>query len=239
MTGVSIIIATRLVPEYLKECIQSIKDQIVNFKYEIILGVDFCESTLLHIKENSEFYSDLEIYSFNENVGPYIIKNNLVQYAKYDNLLFFDSDDIMVDGLLQQFYDAVQTADFVTFTRRNFRGTIKQKLSVELAMGLFGMRKKVFLDNIGFENWMCNADVEFLRRIETRGLKISHISEILCYRRIHSTNLTVQKSTNFTSDLRSKYKMLINKKTIENNWVNPSIILKEHTKINFDETFFT
>lgn len=232
MNGISIIIATRLVPEFLKECIQSIKEQQVNFEYEIILGVDFCESTLSHIRNESEFYSDLEIYSFNENVGPYVIKNNLVQYAKYDNLLFFDSDDLMKEGLLQKFYDAVQTVDFVTFNRISFKDNLKRLHNTELAMGLFGMRKKIFIDNVGFENWMCNADVEFFRRIETRGLKISLIPEILCYRRVHKNNLTIQQDTNMVSPLRKQYRMLIDKKMINNSWDNPIILYKEHNKIN-------
>ena len=46
MDGISIIISTYNTPQFLEECISSIKNQKVNFEVEIILGVDSCDKTI-------------------------------------------------------------------------------------------------------------------------------------------------------------------------------------------------
>ena len=106
--GISIIIPTHKVPEYLKECVESIQSQNVNFGVEIIVGIDNCEETLKHIQENKVFYQDIKVFQFNENVGPYIIKNNLINETMFEYVLFFDSDDFMIDGMLNNFYENIK-----------------------------------------------------------------------------------------------------------------------------------
>jgi glycosyltransferase involved in cell wall biosynthesis len=90
---ISVIIPTKDTPKYLDECITSILNQKNDYDIEVILGIDNCEKTLNHIK-NNKLYSNIDVYYFYENVGPYIIKNNLID-IKADgsfrlNLDYFD-----------------------------------------------------------------------------------------------------------------------------------------------------
>jgi glycosyltransferase involved in cell wall biosynthesis len=141
--GVSIIIPTFQVPEYLSECINSILSQKVDFNYEILIGVDGCEDTLNHIKENSEVYKKTKVYYFKENLGPFVIKNNLIDKVKYKYILFFDSDDLMRDDMLNNFYCEIENFDVIRFKYVELvNGTPKG--GIKLAHGVLGVNKKIF-----------------------------------------------------------------------------------------------
>ena len=49
---ISVIIPTKDTPKYLDECITSILNQKNDYDIEVILGIDNCEKTLNHIKNN-------------------------------------------------------------------------------------------------------------------------------------------------------------------------------------------
>jgi glycosyltransferase involved in cell wall biosynthesis len=232
--GISIIIPTHKVPEYLKECIQSIQSQNVNFDVEIIVGIDNCEETLKHIQENEEFYRDIKVFHFNENVGPYIIKNNLINESMFEYVLFFDSDDLMIDGMLNNFYENIESFDVVNFKFLNFKivDDIKTIKGEETAFAILGIKKTLFNNLIGFENWICHADVEFSYRLRHNKIKSVLIKEPQFHRRIHNVNLTVDKETNLSSKLRSGYIKDFNKKRYLRKWLNPIKEIKEYHKIN-------
>jgi glycosyltransferase involved in cell wall biosynthesis len=231
MNGISIIVPTRNVPNFLKECIESIKKQVVNFEYEIIIGVDNCEKTVQHIQTNPEFYNDITVYSFFENVGPYIIKNNLIDYCKYNTLLFFDSDDIMVQNMLQTVHNTIKTYDVIQFKYVDFRGDIRNQMKGGLAEGIIGIKKDIFIENGGFENWICAADSEFRKRLLHRKINMTLIPNIMIYRRLHENNLTISEQTNFKSIIRKKYAEEIKEREKNKSWTNPIKLIKEHIKI--------
>jgi glycosyltransferase involved in cell wall biosynthesis len=231
--GISIIIPTRLVPLYLDECITSIKNQKVDFEYEILIGVDSCESTLFHIKEKYEIYSGITVYNFKERVGPYCIKNNLIKYCKFDNILFFDSDDLMVDGMLNNFLKKVIENTIVMFRYMEFVDSLENLKKSEIAQGVFGLKKHLLIEHNGFENWLCNADAEFLERLEVNKVKKDIVDGIMFYRRLHNNNLTISSETHLHSKIRIDYIKKINEKRLTRNWLKPEKIFKEH------EIFFT
>jgi len=232
--GISIIIPTHKVPEYLKECIQSIQSQNVNFDVEIIVGIDNCEKTLKHIQENKEFYQKIKVFQFNESVGPYIIKNNLINESMFEYVLFFDSDDLMIDGMLKNFYENIESFDVVNFKFLNFEIVydIKTIKGLETAFAILGIKKTLFNNLIGFENWICHADVEFSYRLKHNKIKSVLIEEHQFHRRIHTVNLTVDNETNLSSKLRSEYIKIFNKKKYLRKITNPIKEIKEYHKIN-------
>ena len=232
--GVSIIIPTYQVSEYLYECINSIVSQNVDFNYEILIGVDGCETTLNHIKENKEFYRKTKVYYFKENSGPFIVKNNLINKTKYKYILFFDSDDIMNSGMLQNFYNEIPNTDIVRF---NYVELVNEssKGGIKTAEGVLGVNKKIFDKLIGFENWKCGADSEFLNRSSFNNISSKIVDEVSFYRRLHNKNLTINPETNFKSKLRNSYVDILNKKRVTKNWYNPNIIKKEYEKIKLNE----
>ena len=232
--GVSIVIPTYQVSEYLDECIKSIVSQNVDFNYEILIGIDGCESTLNHIRKNKELYKKTKVYYFKENSGPFIVKNNLIDKTKYKYILFFDSDDVMKDGMLQNFYNEIPKTDVVRFKYVELvDGLVKG--GIKLAEGVLGVNKKIFDQLIGFENWKCGADSEFLNRLSVNNIFSKIINDISFFRRLHNKNLTINPETNFKSKLRNSYVEILNKKRVTKNWYNPKIIKKEYKKIKLNE----
>lgn len=232
--GVSIIIPTYQVSGYLYECINSILSQNVDFNYEILIGVDGCESTLNHIKENKEFYRKTKVYYFKENSGPFIVKNNLINKTKYKYILFFDSDDIMNSGMLQNFYNEIPNTDIVRFNYVELSNGIP-KGGIKLAQGVLGVNKKIFDKLIGFENWRCGADTEFLERFSFNNGLSKILDSFSFYRRLHDKNLTIKPETNFKSTLRNSYVSILNRKRATKDWSSPQILLKEFQKIDLNE----
>jgi glycosyltransferase involved in cell wall biosynthesis len=230
--GVSIIIPTFQVPEYLSECINSILSQKVDFNYEILIGVDGCELTLNHINENSELFKMTKPYYFEDNSGPFIVKNNLICKTKYKYILFFDSDDLMGDGMLQIFYNQILETDVIKFKYVElFNG--KPKGGLKLAHGVLGVNKKIFDKLIGFENWRCAADTEFLERLSFNNFTTKTIENTSFYRRLHTKNLTIDSKTNYSSELRNSYVSILNKKRVTSTWDNPKMVMKVYKKIKF------
>lgn len=231
--GLSIIIPTYGTPEYLKECIQSIKNQKNNFNYEILLGVDNCKETLQHLKMNKDFYKGIKIYFFKNNVGPFIIKNTLINVVKNDKILFFDSDDIMTENMLSNFHKEIEHVDFIRFNYLNFSDNINKTLNEDLkADTIIGTKKNVLDKIIGFQPWICAADTELYDRLVYNSKTQKTIEGISFYRRIHGKNLTIKKTTNHKSEIRKKYIDILNKNKTQNNWPNPeNRVTEEYRKI--------
>jgi len=229
---ISVIIPTKDTPKYLDECITSILNQKNDYDIEVILGIDNCEKTLNHIK-NNKLYSNIDVYYFYENVGPYIIKNNLIDLAKNEHILFFDSDDIMIEGMLSNFKKTIEECDYVMFNLLNFiDNDITKTTNDEIAKGVIGIKKSIFNKFVGYESWMCNADEEFLERMDCNGVSKKIIATTSFYRRRHDLNLTIKSSTNLKSNLRKKYREILNRKRRTRNWSNPVKLIKEFKKIN-------
>jgi len=218
--GISIIIPAFNSSKFIDECIDSIKNQKCNFDVEIIIGVDHCQSTLDHIKSDVYRYEDVNVFWMEKNVGPYVVKNTLVDQAKYENILFFDSDDIMIDDALQKIYENIEDC-IITFKYSNFNdrdGLSSAKEHNRFAEGVFFIKKSIFNSLNGFEPWKCAADTEFHERSKNNKIKYKNLNDIVFYRRVHDSSLTTSKDTNYRSQLRLKFSKIIVEKRNANNW---------------------
>lgn len=215
----SVIIPTFDSVDYLKECLDSVVescDKISNF--EILVGIDSCPKTLKFVQD-SIFDYRIKFHYFQENVGPYVIKNTLSKISKSENLIFFDSDDVMNKDMVNDILIKLKTSECVKPMYHNFKGKIdyddpKYKLYSKLfGEGVFGIRKNVFLKFNGFEGWRCAADSDFMVRIQKNGVTFNWVEKLLFYRRIHDKGLTTNPETNYGSKLRKYYIGLTNSKT--------------------------
>ena len=100
--GLSVIIPTYRNVEFLPELIDSIVRSNFNQEYEVLIGIDSCYDTLNYIYE-TQFPSNFNFFFFENKKGPYIIKNTLTELSKFDKILFFDSDDIMMPSQCLKF----------------------------------------------------------------------------------------------------------------------------------------
>lgn len=225
---VSILVPTYDNVEFLEECISSIITSASKCcKYEILIGIDNCKKTLQFVGLKSIFKNKhIKIYFFPKNVGPYIIRNSLASKAKYDNILFFDSDDVMMGNMIQTLMDNFKETELLKFKFYNFENSNDQdlKLSSIFAHASFLIKKNIFNKMNGFFGWKCGADAEFSERYEGTGNKVHYLDIPLYYRRYHEKNITRLPETRLNSKLRNKYGKIIMDNKINKKWKNPTIL---------------
>lgn len=227
---VSIIIPTYNNVEFLEECISSVITSASECcEYEILLGIDNCAKTLKFTdKCNILKNKNIKIFFFPKNVGPYIIKNSLASKAKYDNLLFFDSDDVMMKDTMEILMYKFTDNELLKFKFYNFENELgyknasKLSLSTIFSHGSFLIKKIKFYKMNGFFGWKCGADTEFAERYEGRGQRIDFLDVPLYYRRYHNNNITRLPETGLDSKLRSRYGKIIIENRINQKWKNPN-----------------
>lgn len=100
---VSIIIPCYNVEKYIKVCLDSIKEQLKNITYEIILIDDCSTDNTKDIIKKYLLSSDLNITLIEneENMGAGASRNKAIRVSKYDYISFIDADDYLSDV----FYD--------------------------------------------------------------------------------------------------------------------------------------
>ena len=206
---VSIIIPAYKATKYIDECLASVSAADV----EILIGVDGCEETYNHIKHLDN------VFYFSKNVGPYVIKNTLVDIAKNDNIIFFDADDVMITEAIENIMDALYRSDYVKLNYINFKDKIKPGHVMNDAV--VAIKKSVFNSLNGFYPWKCGADTEFGYRLQYNKLKEGKVSALCYYRRLHGENLTMREETGHGSPIRSEYTNIINRNIRANHWPNP------------------
>jgi glycosyltransferase involved in cell wall biosynthesis len=206
---ISVIIPAYKATRYIDECLASIKGDC-----EILIGVDGCEETYNHIKHLEN------VYYFTKNVGPYIIRNTLSNIAKGDVIVFFDSDDVMVDGLLNIINERTQNVDYIPLNYINFQEKIKTSGHI-MSDAVIAIKKNVLNQLNGFYPWRCGADTEFAHRLEYNNFKRGKLEDVSYYRRLHGENLTMRKDLGHGSSIRNQYCNIINTNIKNKSWPNP------------------
>ena len=206
--GISVIIPTFDNIEYIDETLDSIYKSGKNFDYEILIGIDGCNKSLKYLKDKN-YPDNTKIFFFPTNKGPYLIKNTLSTLAKYDNLLFFDSDDIMEENMIGYCLNSLNKHQCVKPRLYNFR-IVDGKMVNEVGRknwgeGVFAIHKKIFDYHNGFEGWLVAADSDFMNRLYKNNTSVDLSQEILLLRRLHDKGLTSRPDTGLRSSLRLKY----------------------------------
>ena len=232
MKELSIIIPTYKNTQYLNECFFSLIKSIKNRNVEILVGIDACLSTLKFIKNNS-FDNRIKFFFFEKNQGPYIIRNTLSKMSNSENILFFDSDDIMCENMIDSIVEELETNLVVKPSYIEFIDGKEINLKSKLirSEGVFAINKELFLNFNGFEPWICAADTELSLRLLNKGIGFKFIDKILFYRRLHKNGLTSRLDTGSNSELRSKYNNIILTKKDR----GPLVQLKVEKFISIDE----
>jgi glycosyltransferase involved in cell wall biosynthesis len=205
---------------YIKEAIDSFIESCENYEYEILIGVDNCRKTMDNlISLYPSLNKNIKIYFFKNKVGTYIIRNSLVKLSKYNNIIFFDSDDVMRTDTVKSTINSLQSGnDYFRFKFVIFNNKLDKpkkgflNIPFSYSYGAFGIKKSVFLEMNGFEPWICASDGDFFWRIQSNKYKISQSKDVNIFYRRHDTNLTSSLSTGMKSQLRKKYHEIKNDK---------------------------
>ena len=206
---ISIIITAYQTQNYIEECLDSIEAQtyfINNDDYEVLIGVDGCKKTLKKLLEIEHKYRNLSIFIMDKNCGTYVTSNTLLTQIKYDNILRFDSDDVMKPEMINEIMFFKDDYDVVQFLFSDFTTTIKEANGEfkYVAAGAHFYKKSVIELAGGYRNWKCAADSEFIKRI-MKHTKIKRINKRLFYRRWHLGSITNKEVTNSRSVVRKNY----------------------------------
>lgn len=206
----SIILTAYKTEKFIEECLDSIESQTYfenNDNYEILVGVDGCENTLNKLNEIKDKYRNLYIYMMKENRGTYMTTNALLNLIKYENVIRFDTDDIMEPNLVEDLVDFknINDDDVIKLGYSDWREGKKINDYVLVNDGIIYFKKSV-MDDIagGYMPWECAADSELISRLKGR-VKISGLNKRLFIRRIHDNSLTLRKDTGYKSVKRLKY----------------------------------
>lgn len=228
LDGISIIIPAHNASDYIEACLDSMR--CLTIPTEILVGVDNCDSTLIKLTQIQEKYLNLKIFRTSKSVGPYIIRNSLVEHINYSNILFFDADDIMKDSMFTMLSTHNNGSSQIRFKYTNFKNTADPSRSINInpkvAHGVFFIPAATFKKVGGFQPWICGADTEFIKRSLANNLHTIEINHCLFYRRIHSESLTNTSRTGYGSDLRKANSAWIK---ANKNWKIP--IIKKTTPL--------
>ena len=234
----TIIIPTYNIINYLTECLVSVIKSIKDLNVEVLVGIDGCEKTLSYIQDN-RFDPRIRFYYFNQNVGPYIVKNSLSLISNSDYLMFFDSDDIMKEELAQDIIRYKLTHKLIKPMYLDFKEDVKnidlkQSKANTYGEGVFGIEKKIFLGLNGFEGWRCAADSDLMNRLYKNNIKLIHTKSLGFYRRIHKNSLTQHPNTNLSSQMRGKYYNISKKRNTFGPL--PNLITERFQEVSIDYT---
>ena len=234
--ALSIIISTYKNVEFLPELFNSIENSNYDKEYEVLVGIDSCDETLEYIYNNT-FSNNHSFYYFFNNGGPYLIKNTLCDISKFDKVLFFDSDDIMLPDLLKTIDESLDIYDVIKPKYLDFKDEEGERKYVgkekTFGEGVFGIKKDLFLYMNGFEGWRVAADSDFMGRLYKTNKKVLHTQRVLLHRRIHENSLTVHPETNLSSTLRGSFFLKSKKKGV-NDVINKELKKSKYQKVDFE-----
>jgi glycosyltransferase involved in cell wall biosynthesis len=209
---VSVVIPAYQTDSYISECLESIENQTYfedNDNFEVLIGVDACNTTLGKLNEIRHKYRNLSVFMMEKNVGPYITLNTLIELVTSDNIIFFGSDDIMKPELVNEVMNASKDADVVRIGYNSFVTEKKDACRVfRYANGAIYFRREILDLAGGYQPWKCVADAELICRIARRA-KTNFIGKVLFYYRVHYNSVTKRTDIGLGSELRKHYLSLI------------------------------
>lgn len=215
---VSIIISAYQSQKFIEECLESVERQtyfIDNDNFEVLVGVDGCQKTLNKLFEIKDKYRNLRIFMMDVNRGTYITSNTLINQVKHNNIIRFDSDDVMMPEMINEIM--YYHNEYNVIRLRYVKLYENQKESYHAyAHGVLYMKRDFFKQLGGYQPWKCAADTELLKR----GKKIMNeksITRPLFYRRMHGNSLTGSREFGPNSEIRKKYSNLIRNTAIDYN----------------------
>jgi len=236
--GISVCITAYKSQDFIEECLDSVAEQTwfkTHNNWEVIVGIDGCERTLLKMKEIMHKYKNLRVLMMDSNKGTYVTSNTIIKEAKYDWILRFDSDDKMRPYTISSIMENATQYNFIRFGFENF-GNCKIEKPYGMSYGVVLFEKSVFCELGGYRDWRCGGDADFMRRIRYTDCKLYEDQRILFDRRIHENSLTQDKKTNFDSELRKNTVKMV-KKTDYSVYANriSDFVVNDFTEIKKDD----
>lgn len=194
---ISVIIAAKNASKYIKEAIDSVKQQKVE-NIEMIVVCDSCTDNTKQIAEDSGCKTIEVNFS---HIGK--TRNAGLKEAKGEYILYVDSDDVMKeDGILNLYNEFLKDNSIEAvfsmsqeFISPELSDTDKAKLKARSdnyfgALAGCSIIKKEVFDKVGtFDEVLKAGDiVEFQIRLQQKNIKVKKIPVVTSRRRLHNNN---------------------------------------------------
>lgn len=232
--GLSIVITAYKSQDFIEECLDSIQNQTYfkyNDNYEILLGIDACEFTLKKVKEIRKKYRNFKVFYASENGGTYRMRNSLWIRAKYENLLFFDSDDTMPNNFIKDVMKHSNN-DMIRFGVKTFK-VIDGKNTLDgtkyASYGQILIKKKLMWCVKGYYDDIINMDTDLINRV-SKIKDVYCLDKIYFLQRHHDNSLTSSSDTGLKSKRRKESFDFINKRDKDNIIINDNIVINKSIK---------
>lgn len=198
--SISVIIPTFNRKKYLGEAIESVLEQNYQPIEIIIIDDGSTDNTETLIKKYPEVH-----YVYQENIGQAAARNRGIALAKGEYLAFLDSDDLWLPGKLHLQMNHMQNhpevkmlfghvQQFCTDEYKSLHSNEATKVLPGLFFGTLIIRKKDFLE-IGYLQTQLHVGefIEWFNRAKEAGYKYHTLKDIVMKRRLHDSNIGLQK----------------------------------------------
>lgn len=199
----AVIMAAHKATRWILEAIESIDNQVVRprWSYELRIGVDGCEETsrVLQRVGRPHWFSPV-------NVGPYVMRNSLIQLEPAGAYAIFDADDLMRPTYLSAVLEGVGADDICGAGRAHVdenRRLLRRRSGFRHGVAIISAGAWARLG--GYRAWPVAADHDLILRAKALGVKVRRIEHALYLRRVHKDSLTQQPRTGFKSELRRQF----------------------------------
>ena len=200
---VAVIMAAWNASRYILEALESIEQQKprTGWAYGLRLGVDGCEATSRFL-----IRAGVTHWWSPENVGPYVMRNSLIELAPCAAYAIFDADDKMRDEYLAELLAWVGSDGIAGAGRTQVKadGTLlKRRTSYK--SGVCIISHDAWKKLGGYRPWPMAADYDLITRANKLKIPVRAVKKALYIRRVHSDSLTQRKETGFKSQQRVEF----------------------------------
>lgn len=219
---VSVIIPVYNGEKYLGEAIQSVLDQ--DYRPIEIIVVD--DGSTDRSAEIARSYAGVS-YLYQENQGVSVARNAAIAMARGEFLAFLDADDRWTPNKLSTQVGYHLTHPEIGYTITNQRIQLEPGAPVQIAFkrellevdhpgyvpSTLMVKREAFLVIGDFQTrYRTGEDIDWFSRAKDSGIPMGIVPEMLLFRRMHHSNLSLQGRPNFSQLLRS-LKTSIDRKT--------------------------
>lgn len=199
----AVIVAAYRATRWITETLASIEAQRPRegWEYSLRLGVDGCAETSRFLLRSgvAHWWSE-------ENVGPYVMRNSLIELEHASAYAIFDADDVMRPTYLEELLHWMGKDGIAGAARSQVDETGK------LLARRFGYRSGVCVIShpawakVGsFRAWPVAADHDFILRARALRVTVQPVNKALYVRRVHAESLTNRKDVGFKSRIRVEF----------------------------------
>lgn len=212
----SIIIPCFNVEEYIVNCLDSIKNQLTDFDYEIILIDD--KSTDNSLKVIKDYLKDskmnIKLLINEKNSGAGYSRNKAIKEAKYEYISFIDADDYLDDNFYSEMFIKLEKekADVVV---SDFNIIYEDGTPSVIATGCEGNVSKINMINTGFAASPCNKIIKkelLLKYPFAEGIMNEDIASIIAI-------IVNAKKISYTN--KTRYNYVQHSSSVQNSKLSP------------------